>query len=179
MTVSIRMRQQSLSTVRHQRGFTLIELMVAVAFLGILGSLVTTIAFQSRKSQVDTTTRITVADQVLRASTWLTRDGHAATSTDLVDGAPAVGVLTLDTTSNGQPVTCTYSLSNGSMLRSCGGLQTTVATNVSGLSFSKSGRLVSASFDIAVGVLRGDFHRLGYKRKSGEYVCKLLFGQTV
>ena len=151
MRISNRTLHKGSTTIRRQRGFTLVEMMVAVAFLGILGSLVTTTAFQSRKSQVETTTRIKLADQVSRASTWLTRDGHNAYSSDLVDGAPAVNSATFVMTINNLPATCTYSLDGGSLVRSCSGSPAVVATNISGLAFSKAGRLVAVSFNVAVG----------------------------
>jgi hypothetical protein len=34
-------------------------------------------------------------------------------------------------------------------------------------------------FNISVGILRGDFHRLWYERKGGKDIRKLLFSETV
>jgi hypothetical protein len=126
----------------------LVEVLIAVAFIGALGSLVAGTMFQSLKADSQTSGRITVADQVARASRWIARDGHRSTSTNIADGAAAVNTATFQWDSGGSPVSCQYAVSSGLLVRTCNGTAATVASAVANLAFARTGRLITASFDV-------------------------------
>jgi type II secretory pathway component PulJ len=126
----------------------LFELLIAVAFVGSLGALVSVTMFQTMKTDAHTSTRIKVADQKARASRWLSRDGHRASATDILDGGSAVAQATFTWDESGTPVSCAYAVSQARLIRTCNGSPATVGVGITNLSFTRSGRLITVAFDV-------------------------------
>jgi prepilin-type N-terminal cleavage/methylation domain-containing protein len=133
------------------RGFTLIELAITIGVMGVIGTLVVMSLFQTFRASDQTSGKVGVADQVARVSTWLTRDGHRATITSLVDGGPAVNTATFSWTESGALVSCQVALSGTNMTRTCGGSTGTIGSNISALSFSRVDRVVKVSYTVSDG----------------------------
>jgi type II secretory pathway component PulJ len=127
----------------------LLEMMIAVGFVGALGALVTVSMFQTMQAEARTGTRIKVADQVARASRWVARDGHRADVTDIPDGGSPAYSAAFQWDTGGASMTCAYTVNNATLIRTCNGNSASVATGITGLSFSRTGRLITASFDVA------------------------------
>ncbi|GEM_PF-3522387 len=133
------------------RGFTLIEMAITVGVMGVIGTLVVMSLFQTFRASDQTSGKVGTADQVARVSRWITRDGHRATSTSIPDGGPPVTAATFQWTESGTTVACQVSLSGTDMMRTCGGTAGKIGSNVSALSFSRTGRVVNASFTVSDG----------------------------
>ena len=131
-----------------QRGVTLIELLISVGFLASLAGLITGSQFLSVRTRVETAATADIAIETAKTTSWLVRDVHRASGTDVVDGAPAVVDATFSW-DEGSPVACTYLLSGTDMVRDCGSVQHVVGHYISDLAFTRTGNLISASYLIA------------------------------
>lgn len=144
-----------------QGGFTLLEVLASMVIGGaLLGALVPAIFEITRVTSLNTTS-ITAAVQVESAARWLAKDGQGAQNTNLVDGAPAVNTVTLSWTdytswgtsfaNPGQFTThsITYSLSGTNLRRSLDGNTRTVASDVTSILFSRSGRVMTIAVTAA------------------------------
>lgn len=135
---------------RNQFGFTLLELMVSVGIMGALSGVITISLFAMLKAQADTNSNSQIAIEVSKSTRWVARDIHRATSSDVIDSAPAVATANFTWMDGGSAVTCVYSLNGGdsTMERACGGISSKVANGISGLQFTRSGDLVSVSYTV-------------------------------
>ena len=128
-----------------QKGLTLVELLVAAAIssmvIGALGTALHQFIMTSERGNDE----LRALFDVQNAGHWLTLDGERAEATNLVDGAPPAGSMTLSWTSGGLAHTSTYSLSGTDFKRDHNGTVTTVGRHVSGVQFSLVGRLLTVS----------------------------------
>lgn len=132
-----------------QRGQALLEVLVSVAIMGLiaapLGATVTQ-AFQA--TDVGAQEAAVVAD-LQSAVTWLGRDIPPANSMSLPDGGPAQASLTLTWKDRYGDANVThqaaYALVDTELRRTRDGVTHTVARNVTGVSFLRSGALVTVT----------------------------------
>lgn len=128
-----------------QKGITLVEVLVATAITGLIVGALGTAIHQFITTSERGNQELIALNDVRNAGHWLTLDGQRAESTNLVDGAPAVGNVTLSWTTEGQVHTSTYSLSGPELKRDLNGTVTTVARHVSTAGFSLAGQLFTAT----------------------------------
>lgn len=142
---SVKYRRKSTS---NQSGFVLVEFVVSVAFMAILGSLVVNMLglgweLNSRNGAV-----LEVAVDVSGSTTWLVRDIHTATATDVPDGGGAQATAQFTWTDSGGAHVCDYALVSGDLSRTCDSVPITTANNISNLLFQRTGDLVTISYDV-------------------------------
>ena len=131
---------------RHgQAGFTLLEFLVSLGFMGALGGLVMASSFIAIKSNAQTNAKATVAVEVTRASRWLVRDVHNAEMTDLADPGSDTSARFWDDEGT---IDCIYSLNATSLERDCGGGEAVVGRGFSDLSFERDGELITVSYTV-------------------------------
>jgi len=135
-------------TTRSQRGAVVIELVMAAAVSGILGTAVVGSLYQLHWTTADGSARFDVTTEVQRATRWLSRDIHRADSTDIVDGGAPVSTGTFDWTDASGAHSCAYALNGNALERTCDGQLAVVARRLEGLSFSRSGSLITLSFSV-------------------------------
>jgi prepilin-type N-terminal cleavage/methylation domain-containing protein len=140
----------------EQRGFTLIELLIATAFIGVLGGLVSATTYLTFKTSAETNSQLDVATNVATSSLWLARDVHRAITTDIVDGAAAVGSANFTWSASGSLTTCSYTNNSGELIRVCGGASTVIGRGVSSLTFARNVDLITISYLVSSGVVPPD-----------------------
>ncbi|MEX0760959.1 MAG: hypothetical protein WD208_09870 [Dehalococcoidia bacterium] len=141
-------RSQGSARTRDKRGFMLLEFAISIGFIGALSALIMTSSFQTMKASSDGGAKLDLALESTKAVRWLIRDVHRADLTDLVDGGGAVATASFDWLEEGVSHSCTYSLDDNMLLRTCDGTASHAARNISGLEFTRDGRLVTVSFTI-------------------------------
>ena len=132
----------------QQQGFTLLELMIATGFMGVLAGLVSATSLLSFKTSAESGSQIEVATEIAKSTRWLSRDIHRAITTDLEDGAPAVSSGSFTWSDAGVLTTCTYSEVSGGLVRDCGSGTFVASNGVSSLQFSRSGELISVDYTL-------------------------------
>ncbi len=123
----------------------MVEVLVATAITGLIAGALGTAIHQFITTSERGNQELRALNDVRNAGHWLTLDGQRAQSTNLVDGASAVGNVTLSWTTEGQVYTSTYSLSGPELKRDLNGTVTTVARHVSTAGFSLVGQLLTAT----------------------------------
>ncbi len=78
---------QSVPVTRNQRGFTLVELMIVVAIVGILSAL----AYPSYQSYMQKTRRVAAAGCLMELAQWMERNYTTCLRYDRTGTAPACG----------------------------------------------------------------------------------------
>ncbi len=89
-----------------------------------------------------------VAVDTSTSTTWLVRDIHVATATDISDGGGAQSTAQFTWTDSGGPHVCDYSLVSGVMRRTCDSVTFNAADNITNLTFERVGDLVTVSYAI-------------------------------
>jgi prepilin-type N-terminal cleavage/methylation domain-containing protein len=79
----------------NQKGFTLIELVVALAILGIVVVGIVTSIFQIMQGRAQIAGKSVALADIDNAAHWLTRDIVMGQSTDLENGEPPTGNMTI------------------------------------------------------------------------------------
>lgn len=148
-----------------QRGFTLIELVLAMAVSGLLVATATAAIYQTVKSEAKNNGTAIALTDIDRAVHWLTQDTGQGQTTDLIDGAPPVSSMTLwwqDLTSwalEDEAVShyVTYCFnqdctdppcdaeSTRELRRDCDGEITTVGKYLTTVEFSLDGRIITVT----------------------------------
>ena len=96
---------------KDQIGLTLVEVLVAAGISILIASTLGTALHQFIITSERGNDALRALHDVQNAGYWINRDGKGAEATNLVDGAPPAGSMTLNWTSGGQAHTSTFSLS--------------------------------------------------------------------
>lgn len=138
-----------------QRGFTLIEILVAMAVGGMLLSGLVVAIFQTFGVTLSSSTQITALENIKNAAYWITKDVRMAATTNLADGGNSTNSLILDWTNwydeNGElnPVDhhCEYTVSGTDVVRNYdyGVDIRTVGRYISNIQFSRQGQIIFAT----------------------------------
>ena len=73
---------------KNQRGFTLIEIMIAIAITALITSGITTAIFQMFSINTRSTNHMTAVREVQNAGYWVSHDAQMAISVELAEGQP-------------------------------------------------------------------------------------------
>lgn len=126
--------------MREQRGFSLAELVIAIAVTGIIIGFLATAIYQMLSITSYGNDRLTAAHELQNAAHWFHRDGQKAVSANINGGLD----LTISETT-----TITYALSGTELLRTSGASQMTLAKNITSAAFSVDNRLITMSLTSA------------------------------
>lgn len=134
---------------RRQLGFTLFETLVAVSILAAVMTMASGGMYQALSVRRGWQDRMTAVKDLRHAGSWFAGDALNAESTDLVDGAPPAGSVTLGWTDGaGTPHTASYHAVGGDLVREYDGAAMVVAREMQSVSFSLSARVLT--FQLAV-----------------------------
>jgi prepilin-type N-terminal cleavage/methylation domain-containing protein len=122
--------------LKNQRGYTLTELLVGIAILAIVGVVIGTVIPQMMSIPEKGENQVDALSSLQNAIHWVSRDAGSAAS--------AVGGGNLTLTMPDASVV-SYTMTSGTLYRNSGGSSQTVARNITGLSFSIDGRLITMS----------------------------------
>ena len=144
-----------MTKIRHdQRGFSLVETLVALGILAIVSSTVGTATFQAVGTQQSVIEDGRAISQLRRGFSWLAGDVQMAESTDLVDGVPSASI-TLTWTDNfndaGILHSSSYILTSGDLLRVYDGESHAVMHNTLSATFTLIGTAVQTQFEVDAG----------------------------
>ncbi len=131
-----------------ERGLILLEYAVSVGFMAVLGALVLNMLGQGWDLQSRNSAVLEVAVDTSTSTTWLIRDIHIATATDIPDGGGAQATAQFTWTDAGGAHVCDYALVADDMRRTCDATTVTVANNITNLSFVRAGDLVTISYSV-------------------------------
>lgn len=132
-----------------QSGFLLAEYVVGLGVMSVLSAIVVSSVFQLQRASDIGRSRQEVIVEVRKSTLWLTRDIRRASATSLSDGGGPSGSASFNwVDSGGTARSCIYELNNGDLQRTCDGVAFISAGMISGLSFTRSGRLVTAAYTI-------------------------------
>ena len=126
--------------MNKQSGMTMVELIIAVAITGVIVAFLGTAIYQILNVSEYGNNRLTALHEMQNAAYWLNLDGQGAVS------ATGTSQLVLTLSDNS---TVTYSLSGTKLLRSSGSQQMTLARNISAVSFTVNGRLITMNLTSA------------------------------
>jgi len=102
-----------------QRGFTLIELIIAIAITGLIVSVIAVSIFQLYKVHASTSNRMIAVRQVQNAGYWVSRDVQMAQSVETDGGATGFPLkLTWSNEWDGNTYQVVYSLADSELRRS-------------------------------------------------------------
>lgn len=119
---------------KGERGFTLVEMLIAVAIIGITVSVLGTTVYQAVTSTEYGNDRITAMHEVQNAAHWMSFDGQRASA---ASGGSELALTIPDNPS------VTYAVDGTELRRIAGDSQLTLAQNISALSFSVENRVIT------------------------------------
>jgi hypothetical protein len=131
-----------------ERGVFLLEFAVAVGFMGLLGSLVVAMLSQGWELNSRNRAIMTVAVDTSVSTTWLVRDIHLATATDLPDGGGAQTTAQFTWTDGGGAHVCDYALATNELSRTCDASTISIARSIQNLTFERTGELITIAYDV-------------------------------
>lgn len=132
----------------EQRGLVLLEFAVSLGFMAMLGALVVNMLGQGWELQSRNSAVLEVAVDTSTSTTWLVRDIHMATATNITDGGGTQATAEFTWTDSGGDHVCDYSLVTDEIRRTCDSATLAIANNISGLTFERSGDLVTVSYSV-------------------------------
>ena len=121
--------------MKGQRGFTLVEMLVALSITGLIGSGLGTAIYQIVTVTDYGSDRLTAAHELQNAAHWFMLDGQRASS------ASGGGGLTLTLSADGSSLN--YTLAGTTLYRIAGSANITLAQNITGAAFSIKSRTVT------------------------------------
>ena len=131
-------------TRRRQRGFTLIEILVAMAIGGLLVPVVVSGIFAVTRGTQQINTNLVILQDIDGASAWINRDLSQALTTDVVSLDPPVDHMRVDwtdltgwATEGEEPHYAEYTLSGTDLVRDYDGVTQIVARRISDIAFSR------------------------------------------
>lgn len=133
--------------LRRQDGITLVEMLVAVAISSMVAAGLGTALHQFLTTSERTRVAQGALHDVQNTGHWLTIDGKKATSTSLADGETATDAMTLAWSIDSIVHNITYYPEGDELKRNNDGAVITVARNVSDVSFSRSGQLITVNLE--------------------------------
>lgn len=131
-----------------ERGVFILEFAVAVGFMGLLGSLVLTMLGQGWELNSRNRAIMSVAVDTSTSTTWLVRDIHLATATDIPDGGGTQSTGQFTWTDGGGAHVCDYALVSGGLSRTCDSSTIEIAHSIANLTFERNGELITVSYDV-------------------------------
>lgn len=131
-----------------EHGLLLLEFAVSMGFMAVLGVLVVNMLGQGWELNSRNRAILVVAVATTTSTSWLVKDIHLATVTDIPDGGGTQSTAQFTWTDAGGAHVCDYALVGGDMRRTCDTGVIKVADNVSNLTFERSGDLVTISYDV-------------------------------
>ena len=136
---------------KEQRGFTLVELLVAIAIAGLIMPVVASGIFQVTRGTVQINRDQVVLQDIDGASAWINRDLSQAQTTNLNDGETldTMRVDWVDQTgwaaAGAESHFAEYTLSGTDLLREYDGETQIVARRVANIQFSRSGKFITVA----------------------------------
>ena len=144
--------------MRGHQGFTLVELMVALAISGLIMPVMIGVIFHVSRSTVSIRSDFVINQELDIASAWFNRDLSQAQTTDVVDGAAPVDHMRVDWTDEtdwavqgAEKHFTEYTVSESNLLRTYDGAVSIVARNLADIKFSRSGDLISVAMTSTLG----------------------------
>jgi len=132
-----------------QRGFTLVEVLVALGIMSVIGSVLVGSLYQMSNFTSRGNAQLAVGGDIRSSTQWLAKDMQMTKTTDLVDGAPAVSSLTLNWSDEfggaSTAHSAGYALVGTELRRTYDGATHTVARNVTAVDFSLQGKLITVT----------------------------------
>ena len=120
--------------MKEERGFTLVELLIATAVTGLIVSVLGTAIFQILNVTEYGNDKMVATHELQNAAHWFSLDGQRAIT---VSGGSEL-VLTLPDESS-----ITYSMVGTELRRTAGGSQMTIAQNITSADFSIENRVIT------------------------------------
>ena len=133
--------------LRRQDGITLVEMLVAVAISSMVAAGLGTALHQFLTTSERTRVAQGALHDVQNTGHWLTIDGKRATSTSLPDGSSDPNAMALAWTLDSIVHTITYRRDGTELKRDYNGAEITIARNVTDVSFSRSGQLITVDLE--------------------------------
>ena len=153
-------------TPRGQRGFTLIEILVAMAIGGMLVPVVVAGIFQVTNGTDKINTDLVLLQDIDGASAWINRDLSQAQTTDVVSGAPPVDHMRVDwidltgwAAEGSESHYAEYTLSGSDLVREYDGVTQIVARRIADIAFSRVDNYMTVAI---TSTLRGTTESLSY-----------------
>ena len=117
-----------------QRGFTLVELVIATAISGLIISVLGTAIYQIITTTEHGNDRLTAMHELQNAAHWVSIDGQSASTASGGNGL----VLTLPDSSS-----ITYTVVGTELCRTAGGSQMTLAQDITSADFSIENQIIT------------------------------------
>lgn len=115
---------------QRRNGFTLVETLIALAIVGIIGSVIVVAIIQIMKTTVDNRNHLEAVKQVENALYYLNRDAQMATAVDCQDETLSLGWTDIDGNSGTTVYTKVPEGSTYNLQRSNDGASSIVARNI-------------------------------------------------
>ncbi len=132
----------------RERGFVLLEYLISVGFMATIGALVLNMLAQGWEVNSRNEAILEVSVTTSTSTTWLVRDIHVATGTDIADGGGTQATAQFTWTDAGGAHVCDYALVSGDLQRTCDSVSWSTGDNISNITFERSGDLVTISYDV-------------------------------
>ena len=137
---------------RVQRGFTLIEILVAIAVGGLIVPVVVSGIFAVTRGTVQINTDLVILQDIDGASAWIASDLSQALTSDVVDLDPPVDHMRVDwvdqtgwAVEGSESHFAEYTLSGTDLIRDFDGVTQIVARRIADIQFSRSDKFITVA----------------------------------